>query len=649
MGATKYRLLPIGLFGLLGSCASPRPQPQQSAPEKEATAVIPKKALRKSCSVPEATAFYKEGMQLQKKDHSKPAAEQFLSCLKKDPSCSACQYELGWAYWNLEDWKKTVASWEGLPVGHPFQEDLTQWLPTARERHAAEAGIRKKGVVRPKLGVASKSVKDPRHPSNLRVSLKLVHRIQSYNKTPKHKGDEYDVEIHSPKSVHAGRNRIYVNSLEAGKTLAYDTRTFKKKGSVLHEFTTENSALFKETTLFDYKFDKDLAPRANTFFGKPVESELSHGGRYLWTPYYRRDFDPNGTMPSAVAIIDTLKMEIARVMPVGPISKYVKASPNGKWMAVSHWGDNTLGLIDISSPKPENFKAVAHLTIDLRPDLSDVTEDRDAQCGLCLRGMAYSKDSRYLFLARMGGPGGLAIIDMEAEAGPRYLGSVYGMKPKPRDVQTSKDGQWLYLSATKSGFISRIRIDQLVSDFLRLKPADPPPTLAEKSEPSNGRDPAGSKKRAKNTVPDDEDEDEDPYAAFPMTKIEGWESVKVGLGPRSIRFSPDGQILYVALNIESEVVAVDVGTWRVVARIPSDSYPVGLEVSEDGKQVWVTAQGRSSAGGNSVDVFQVKVSGLKARLKAQRALARKKSKKPKISRRASAKYAAVTAPRAIVR
>ena len=42
-----------------------------------------------------------------------------------------------------------------------------------------------------------------------------------------------------------------------------------------------------------------------------------------------------------------------------------------------------------------------------------------------------------------------------------------------------------------------------------------------------------------------------------------------------------------------------------VAKIPVDSYPVGLALSPDGKQVWVTSQGDGLKGGNSVGVYQV--------------------------------------------
>jgi len=46
-------------------------------------------------------------------------------------------------------------------------------------------------------------------------------------------------------------------------------------------------------------------------------------------------------------------------------------------------------------------------------------------------------------------------------------------------------------------------------------------------------------------------------------------------------------------------------TMGIVSRVRTDAYPVGLAMSPDGSQVWVTAQGRSGRGGNSVSVYRV--------------------------------------------
>ena len=44
---------------------------------------------------------------------------------------------------------------------------------------------------------------------------------------------------------------------------------------------------------------------------------------------------------------------------------------------------------------------------------------------------------------------------------------------------------------------------------------------------------------------------------------------------------------------------------KVITRISVDSYPVGLDISKDGRYIFTTSQGRSGGGGNAVNIFRV--------------------------------------------
>jgi len=85
------------------------------------------------------------------------------------------------------------------------------------------------------------------------------------------------------------------------------------------------------------------------------------------------------------------------------------------------------------------------------------------------------------------------------------------------------------------------------------------------------------------------------------------EKVFVGLGPRSLNISRDGKWLFVAVNRSSEAVAVECSKMKIVSRVGVDSFPVGLALSSDERELWVTSQGRDGLGGNSVSVYQVRV------------------------------------------
>lgn len=373
-----------------------------------------------------------------------------------------------------------------------------------------------------------------------------------------------DPEIYSPKSARFSANgkKLYINSLEGGKTVVYSWPQLKKLKSISHRFTAKNSSLFfGETTVFGYPY-LSVPPSGdqNQFMGKPVESELSADGKYLWVPYYRRDWDLSAQSPSAVAIIDTETDQIVRVMPTGPIPKYVVASPDGRYMAIIHWGDNTVALIDVSSGDPARYQYVSHMTVENQLDQQPLTgTDRDDTCGFCLRGSVFSSDSQYLIVGRMG-KGGIAGFHIPSR---RYLGSIMNVASTPRHLVLGPDGDTLYVSSNWAGAVSKTSLQKVLASL----------------ESAQGR------------------------------RIPGpsWKSASIGKGARTLALSPDGRLLFVAMNDSAEVVTLDSQSLTVLNRRPVDPYSVGLAVSPDGQAVVVTSQGHSGHGGNSVNIFSVHV------------------------------------------
>ena len=393
------------------------------------------------------------------------------------------------------------------------------------------------------------------------VKLTLVNRYQHYNAKPKNKSDIYDKAINSPKSVNYSLDgkKFYVQSLEGYTTAVYDASTKKQIKTIKHVFNAQNQALFKngETSAFDYKFPK-TKDHYNYFKGKPVESCFSHGGKYLWVTYYRRDYDENAECPSAVAIIDTEKDEIVRVMPTGPLPKMIACSPDNKFVAVTHWGDNTLGIINVEGENPMDFYYHKHCIVDyqMKLDFGGKHVDRDSECGYCLRGTVFSPDGQFLLVGKMGGAGGVAVFDANSY---QLIGTVKGMKPNVRHLVIN--GENLFLSANSPGFVQKC----------------------------NWRD------FVKSRVENEEKE----------VQFTNFESVYVGSGARTIVTTSDVKYLFAAVNNGSKIVAVRTSDMKVVAEIPADSYPVGMDISSDDKELIVTAQGKSSGGGNSVMVFKI--------------------------------------------
>ncbi|MBI4669357.1 MAG: beta-propeller fold lactonase family protein [Elusimicrobia bacterium] len=395
-------------------------------------------------------------------------------------------------------------------------------------------------------------------------SIALTGRIQHYNPKPSNPNDHYDVDIQSPKSVKFAPDgkKTYVNSLEGGVTAVFDAASLKKLSVIRHRFNETNQNIISNQEPFDYYFlVKPKNGNVNQFIGKPVEMTLSHQGRYLWISYYRRHYDEEALDPSAVAVVDTTTDEIVKVLPSGPIPKYIAVSPDNRQAAFIHWGDNTIGLVDIAG-EPNDFQLDRLVTVEKRLSLSSLKPkpgktkiDRDEQCGYCLRGAVFSADGKYLLVGRLSG-GGIAVIDAEER---RYLGTAWGMKPTPRHLVLSADSRWLYVGSNVGGYVAKFPVQDVIKQ----------------AQEKNGK-----------ATPQRE--------AF------------IGRGVRTIALSPDEKWLYAAVNAESKLVVMDADTLEKTAEIAVDSFPVGLDVSPDGSQVWVTSQGRSLRGGNSVSIYSVK-------------------------------------------
>jgi DNA-binding beta-propeller fold protein YncE len=228
-------------------------------------------------------------------------------------------------------------------------------------------------------------------------------------------------------------------------------------------------------------------------------------------------------------------------------------------MAVSHWGDNTVALIDIQSSRPRDWKYTDLFVIDQKLDLNfglDVQVDRDDDSGWCLRGTVFTPDDRYLLVGCMGKGGGIAVIDMQQR---QYLGRVQGMRANVRHL-VIRDG-WLYLSINRTGYVQRIRLDRFLSVAKAMKNR--------------------------------------------LATVSGWQECKVGVGARTIELSPDGRYVFAACNIDSRLDIVDTRTMQLVLSVPADSYTVGLDISADGRTVITTSQGRGTRGGNCVDIYHI--------------------------------------------
>ena len=368
-----------------------------------------------------------------------------------------------------------------------------------------------------------------------------------------------DEDVFSPKSVnfHPDGTKYYVNSLEGCATVVYDRETNRKLKVISHRHASGEGPLWN-TPSGIYRFTHYPDGQQRAFGGKPVEATFSHGGRYLWVPYYRRTFDLNAQDPSAVAIIDTRVDSIVCMMETGPLPKMIVCSHDNKRVAVTHWGNNTIGLIDITADDPKQWHHLPYVVVDHELQLNfSLTHEvnRDANSGLLLRGTVFTPDDRYLLVGCMGG-GGIAVIDMQPE--PRYVGKIGGIS-NARHLIINHG--YLYASVNAAGLVQRVPLDTVVSAIERRQ----------------GK----------------------------VINLHGWQTCKVGGGARTIEASPSGRYVFAACNSASALYVVDTQRMQAIGQIAVDSYPVGLDITQDGRFLVVTSQARNYHGGNAVNLYQV--------------------------------------------
>jgi DNA-binding beta-propeller fold protein YncE len=155
----------------------------------------------------------------------------------------------------------------------------------------------------------------------------------------------------------------------------------------------------------------------------------------------------------------------------------------------------------------------------------------------------------------MGG-NGIAVIDLTNNA---YIGTVTGLKSNIRHI-TCNDEE-LFWSTNKGGFIQKIKLSDLQNHIEHV-----------------GLD-------------------------APLT---GVQTIDVGEGVRTIALDPTSRYIFAAANNDSKVVVVRASDLSIVATCDVDSYPVGMDISEDGHWLITTSQERENGGGRCVCVFHVR-------------------------------------------
>lgn len=318
----------------------------------------------------------------------------------------------------------------------------------------------------------------------------------------------------SPKSAAISPDGLlaYVMNLEACSVSVFDAITHKLVRTISFPQTPARG--------YDYKKNCEIPSVAE----KPVEGAFTQRGRYLWISFHNgaevvvfatrgRGFDPRCYKRTVMATVREADGRVWKrsmlAIATGKTPKVIEVSPDEKWVAVSNWHGYSVTIIDAAQ-----MKAVKTLPVSSIP-----------------RGMAFSRDSRKLFVGIMGG----TQIDVFDTRTWKRRNVIANVGVAPRALILDKAGRYLYASCNASCIITKIDV-------------------------SRGR-------------------------------VVG--AIAVGSEPRTIAFSPDESRIYAVCYGSHKLCVVDTRTFRVVDARRTGENPVGLAVTPAG-DVWVTNQSGDS-------------------------------------------------------
>ena len=258
---------------------------------------------------------------------------------------------------------------------------------------------------------------------------------------------------------------------------------------------------------------------SGSYKGAPVEGAFSPDGKYLYfTNYamYGNGFNKeghdtcspaSGYDKSFLSRVNLEEKKIDAIYPVGSVPKVVKVTPDNKYILVSNWCSYTVTVISIDSGK-----TVKSIKIGRYP-----------------RGIAITSDSRYAYVAEMGGSN-IHRIDLTD-----FSKTLIPVGSNPRAVVLSPDESKLYVTMNLSGKVQ----------------------------------------------------------AWDLVNNKTIKSVKTGEAARSLDISSDGSALFVVNFNSDTVSKVRTSDMKVLQTIKVCNEPIGVTYDSSTNHTWVACYGGS--------------------------------------------------------
>jgi len=308
----------------------------------------------------------------------------------------------------------------------------------------------------------------------------------------------------SPKSVRSSGSGLVSahNMMYRHSVTIYDANTFELLKTVPDS-----------VQLSQYGYSK----YSSIYKGSPVEGAYSPDGKYLYITNYamygegfnREGHDTcspaSGFDTSFLYRINLANYEIDNVYPVGSVPKVVEVTPDNKFVLVSNWCSYDLKVISVDSQK-----LVKTIKIGRYP-----------------RGIAVSNDSKFAYVAEMGG-NRIHVINLED-----FSTSHIPIGSNPRAIVLSPNNSMMYVTMNLSGKV----------------------------------------------------------ASWDLVNNKAGKSVKTGKSARSLAISDDGTALFVVNFVSNTISKVRANDMKVVQNIKACNEPIGITYDSPTSRTWVACYG----------------------------------------------------------
>lgn len=308
----------------------------------------------------------------------------------------------------------------------------------------------------------------------------------------------------SPKSVRSSGNGLVSahNMMYNHSVTIYDANTFELIKTVPDSVQLSKFGYSKYTS---------------TYKGAPVEGTFSPDGKYLYvTNYamYGKGYNHEGHDTCSPASgydssflyrINLANYEIDNVYPVGSVPKVVEVTPDNNYVLVSNWCSYDLKVISVAAQK-----VVKTIKIGRYP-----------------RGIAVSNDSKFAYVAEMGGDR-IHVINLDD-----FSVSYIPIGSNPRAIVLSPDNSMMYVTMNLSGKVS----------------------------------------------------------SWDLLSNKAGKSVKTGNAARSLAISGDGSALFVVNFVSDTISKVRTSDMKVIQNIKVCNEPIGITYDSPTARTWVACYG----------------------------------------------------------